>query len=105
MGLRGVERAPWRVRKRRAVAWNLCTERPIMSDRQAQEFWDQMWYWEEYETYPGEQADDPHLVMILGAQVQAAGTAGQQPPPDLMQRYDHCVGRVLDRLTNLLPRT
>jgi hypothetical protein len=76
-----------------------------MADRQAQEFWDQMWYWEQYETYPSEQLDDPHLVIILGAQVEQARNAGRQPDPELMQRFDHCIGRVLERLTNLLPRS
>jgi len=76
-----------------------------MAERHAQEFWDQMWYWEHYEQYPGEDRDDPHLVIILGAQVDQAAGAGQQPDPKLMERFDHCVGRVLDRLTNLWPRS
>lgn len=38
-----------------------------MGERQAQEFWDNMWYWERYEKYPAENQDDPHLVIGLGA--------------------------------------
>src|SRR5262249_22251174 len=76
----------------------------IMGARQAQEFWDRMWYWERYESYPSEQRDDPHLVIILGNQVAAAQASGQPVDPDLAERFDHCVGRVLMRLTDLLPR-
>lgn len=76
-----------------------------MGQRQAQEFWDQMWYWERYESYPGEDIDDPHLVIILGSQVDAAKNAGQQPDPDVFRRFDASTGRVLDRLTNLFPRS
>jgi len=76
-----------------------------MGARQAQEFWDRMWYWEQFENYPAEQIDDPHLVIILGSQIDAAHTAGQPVDPDLVDRFDHCVGRVLMRLTDLLPRT
>lgn len=76
-----------------------------MADRQAQEFWDKMWYWERYESYPDEQTDDPHLVVGLSARVEDAGEAGQEPDPELMRRYDHCVGRVLARLTDLFPRS
>ena len=76
-----------------------------MGDRRAQEFWDKMWNWERYERYPGEERDDPHLVIALGTQVQQALDAGRQPDPELSRRFDHCVGRVLDRLTNLLPRS
>lgn len=76
-----------------------------MSDRRAQEFWDQMWYWERYEQFPGERVDDPHLVIILGGQVDAARSSGKEPAPELLRKFDHCVGRVLDRLTNLWPRS
>jgi len=76
-----------------------------MSDRNAQEFWDQMWYWERYETYPDEQVDDPHLVLMLGGQIQKDQDKGQALDPELMGRFDHSVGRVLNRLTNLLPRS
>ncbi len=74
-----------------------------MSDRNAQMFWDRMWYWEKYELFPGEQLDDPHLVISLGRQVGSAIAAGQQPDPDLVRRFDACVGRVMDRLINQLP--
>jgi hypothetical protein len=47
-----------------------------MADRQAQEFWDNMWYWEKYEIFPGETADDPHLVLNLGAQVDQVVGSG-----------------------------
>jgi hypothetical protein len=52
-----------------------------MADRQAQEFWDNIWYWEKYEIFPGETADDPHLVLNLGAQVDQAVGSGQDPDP------------------------
>jgi hypothetical protein len=76
-----------------------------MSDRRAQEFWDQMWYWERYEQFPGETFDDPHLVISLGRQVSAAVNAGRTPDPDVSRRFDACVGRILDRLTNAFPRS
>ncbi len=75
-----------------------------MGDRLAQEFWDRMWYWERYEQFPGEGTDDPHLVVGLASQVEQARGAGREPDPELMRRYDHCVGRVLARLTDLWPR-
>lgn len=74
-----------------------------MGQRQVQEFWDQMWYWEKYEQFPGEQLDDPHLVISLGRQIGSAVAAGQQTDPDLVRRFDACVGRVMDRLTNQFP--
>jgi hypothetical protein len=76
-----------------------------MSDRHAQEFWDRMWYWERYEKFPGEGLDAPHLVISLGRQVSAAVNAGQNPDPDALRRFDACVRRVVDRLTNLFPRS
>src|SRR4051812_30035616 len=76
-----------------------------MGARQAQEFWDRMWQWERYEKYPAEPIDDPHLVIILGSQVAAVRAAGQQVDPELTERFDHCAGRVLMRLTDLLPRS
>lgn len=76
-----------------------------MSERAAQEFWDQMWYWERYETFPGENVDDPHLVIRLGNQVDNAVAQGQQPDPEVFRRFDACVGRVMNRLTNLFPRS
>jgi hypothetical protein len=68
-------------------------------------FWDRMWYWERYERFPGEALDDPHLVIGLGRQVATAVAAGQQPNPVLLQRFDACVGRVMDRLANLFPES
>lgn len=76
-----------------------------MSDRQAQEFWDQMWYWEKYEHFPSETTDDPHLVVQLASQVDSAQSGGNQPDPELFARYDQCVGRVLNRVSNMLPRS
>jgi hypothetical protein len=76
-----------------------------MGDRQAQEFWDNMWYWENYEKYPAENRDDPHLVIILGGQVDQAINSGQEPDPELFQRFDACVGRVLERFNVRFPRT
>lgn len=73
-----------------------------MGDRRAQEFWDQMWLWEKYETFPSEIVDDPHLVVQLARQVDAAGGGVD---PVLFARYDACVGRVLQRLTDLVPRS
>src|SRR5688572_15408044 len=73
-----------------------------MGDRQAQEFWDQMWLWEKYEVFPSETTDDPHLVIGLSSEVDAAGDGVD---PVLFSRYDGCVGRVLQRLTNLFPRS
>jgi hypothetical protein len=73
-----------------------------MGDRLAQEFWDQMWHWEKYERFPAEQVDDPHLVVELAAAIEQAGP---NPDPELFARYDQCVGRVLNRLTNLFPRS
>lgn len=76
-----------------------------MSDRAAQEFWDQMWYWERYETFPSETIDDPHLVIGLGGQVDGAEAQGQPPDAEVFRRFDACVGRVLNRLSNLFPRS
>lgn len=76
-----------------------------MGDREAQEFWNEMWNWEKYETYPGEDQDDPHLVIALGFQVESITASGQVPSPELLQRFDHCVGRVMHRLNTLMPRT
>lgn len=76
-----------------------------MSDRAAQEFWDQMWYWERYETFPGEGVDGPHLVIGLGVQVDNAAAQGQQPDSGVFRRFDACVGRVLNRLSTLFPRS
>ena len=73
-----------------------------MGDRRAQEFWDYMWLWEKYETFPAETVDDPHLVIQLASEVDAAGNGVD---PVLFARYDACVGRVLQRLTDLFPRT
>ena len=39
-----------------------------------------MWYWERYESYPAEQIDDPHLVIILGGQVARPGRGPAGPP-------------------------
>jgi hypothetical protein len=76
-----------------------------MADRQAQEFWDNMWYWEKYEVFPGETADDPHLVLNLGAQVDQAVGSGQDPDPDVFRRFDACVGRVMNRFEVRFPRS
>ena len=73
-----------------------------MGERQAQEFWDNMWYWERYERYPTENQDDPHLVIGLGTQ---AMNNGQEPDPDMFRRFDACVGRVLERFDTVFPRT
>lgn len=75
-----------------------------MGQRQAQEFWDKMWAWEEYEVYPGEVADDPHLVIILGGQVDQATNTGTDPDPDVFRRFDACVGRVMNRFELHFPR-
>ena len=76
-----------------------------MGDRQAQEFWDQMWYWERYELFPGETIPDPFLPIVLGSQIERARDQGQEPDPEVVTRFNHAVGRVLNRLTNLFPRT
>lgn len=76
-----------------------------MGERQAQQFWDEMWYWERYETFPGEPADDPHLVINLGAQVDQAIGNGQEPDPDLFRRFDACVGRMIGRFDLHFPRS
>lgn len=73
-----------------------------MGDRRAQEFWDQMWLWEKYEVYPSETTNDPHLVVQLASGVDGAG---DDVDPFLFSRYDGCVGRVLQRLTDLFPRS
>jgi hypothetical protein len=73
-----------------------------MGDRRAQEFWDRMWLWEKYEVFPSEATDDPHLVIELASDVDAAG---DDVDPALLSRYDGCVGRVLQRLTDLFPRS
>jgi hypothetical protein len=73
-----------------------------MGDRQAQEFWDRMWLWEKYEAFPSESVDDPHLVVQLASEID---TAGKDIDPVLLSRYDGCVGRVLQRLTDLFPRS
>jgi hypothetical protein len=75
-----------------------------MGDRQAQEFWDDMWYWERYESFPGETVDDPHLVIDLGAEVDRALSGGPQPDPEVLRRFDACVGRVLNRFDVRFPR-
>jgi len=59
-----------------------------MGDRQAQHFWDDMWLFERYDTFPGEADDDPHLVIILGAQVDQAVGNGQEPDPRSAPRRD-----------------
>lgn len=73
-----------------------------MSDRRAQEFWDHMWLWEKYEAFPSETVDDPHLVVQLAFEIDSAG---EDTDPVLLTRYDGCVGRVLQRLTDLFPRS
>lgn len=75
-----------------------------MGQRQAQEFWDKMWYWEEYELFPGEASDDPHLVIMLGAQVDRDTNMGTTPDPDVFRRFDACVGRMINRFELYLPR-
>src|SRR5262245_48039001 len=72
-----------------------------MGDRRAQEFWDQMWLREKYEVFPSETIDDPHLVVQLASEIDAAG---EDPDTALASRYDVCVGRVLQRLTDAFPR-
>lgn len=71
-----------------------------MGDRRAQEFWDRMWLWERYETFPSEAVDDPRLVVQLSSAIDAAGGGAD---PGLVSRYDGCVGRVPQRLTDLFP--
>jgi hypothetical protein len=71
-----------------------------MGDRNAQEFWDRMWLWEKYELFPTETVDDPHLVVQLSSQVE---TSGGNVDPTLFSRYDQCVARVLQRLTDEFP--
>jgi hypothetical protein len=73
-----------------------------MGDRRAQEFWDRIWLWEKYELFPTESVDDPHLVVQLSSDVEAAGG---NVDPELFSRYDHCVGRVLQRLTDEFPNS
>jgi hypothetical protein len=73
-----------------------------MGDRRAQEFWDRMWLWEKYEAFPTETVDDPHLVIQLSTEVDGAGGNVDSV---LFSRYDNCVGRVTQRLTNEFPRT
>jgi hypothetical protein len=73
-----------------------------MGDRRAQEFWDEMWLWEKYEVFPSETRDDPHLVVQLASEVDAAG---DDVDPLIFSRYDGCVGRVLQRLTDLFPQS
>lgn len=75
-----------------------------MGQREAQEFWDNMWSFEEYEIYPGEVADDPHLVVMLGGQVDQATNSGTDPDPDVFRRFDACVGRIINRFELQLPR-
>jgi len=73
-----------------------------MRDRRAQVFWNEMWLWEKYEVFPSETVDDPHLVVQLASEVDAAGE-----DVDLLffTRYDACVGSVLHPLTGLFPRS
>src|SRR5437899_1599674 len=73
-----------------------------MGDLRAQEFWDRMWLWEKYETFPAETVDDPHLFVQLASAIDAAPNAVD---PQVSSRYDGCVGRVLQRLTDLFPRS
>ena len=75
-----------------------------MGDRQAQQFWDEMWYWEKYEIFPGETDDDPHLVINLGFQVDQAVGSGEEPDPEVFRRFDSCVGRILNRFEVRFPR-
>jgi hypothetical protein len=76
-----------------------------MGDRQAQHFWDDMWLFERYDIFPGEADDDPHLVIILGAQVDQAVGNGQEPDPEVFRRFDACVGRILNRFESRFPRS
>jgi hypothetical protein len=59
-----------------------------------------MWLWEKYELFPSETVADPHLFGQLASQVQAAGG---NVDAALFSRYDQCVGRVLQRLTDEFP--
>lgn len=76
-----------------------------MGERQAQQFWDEMWYWERYEIFPGESTDDPHLVIGLGAQVDQTISNGQEPDPEVFRRFDACVGRIISRFDLRFPRS
>jgi len=61
-----------------------------------------MWLWEKYETFSSETTDDPHLVIELASDIDAAGG---DVDPAILSRYDGCMGRVLQRLTDLFPRS